>query len=282
MCGSACASSFGYGDIFLSSNSAIYRYNQGGTLLQTINGAYLGIAFDPAGNLYGINGATIQKFDNSGNPLGTFVSGLPGFGPTDLDFDSAGNAYVAGIQDLNFDYIRKYSSTGLLLASSTIPQAQDSLAYIDATNDGRLLVGTGVSSSTGIFSASTLGFLGSFNNALASGNGGIAALPDGGALSASASFIDQYDAAGNVSFYYNPLTHGIWTDVASISASNFWAVTDQGEVKSFNLGDANPVFSFDAAVNARHIALYTAPEPSTAVIVAGGLGLILLWFKVRN
>jgi hypothetical protein len=276
LCGIAYPSPFGYGDVFLSSNSAIFRYNQSGTLLQTINGAGLGIAFDPEGNLYGINGTTIQKFDSSGNPLGAFISGLPGFGPTDIDFDSDGNAYVAGIQDLNFDYIRKYSSAGSLLLSKTIPQTQDSLAYIDATSDGRLLVGAGASSSTGIYDAATLNLLGSFNNSLATGNGGIAALTNGGALSADSANIYQFDPAGNISFFYNPPIHGIWTDVTTFTASNFWAVTDQGEVKSFDLGDASPVSSFQGAPNTRHIAIYNLPEPASALFLAGGLGLVLL------
>jgi WD40 repeat protein len=282
LCGIAYSSPFAYGDVFLSSNSAIFRYNQSGTLLQTINGAGLGIAFDPEGNLYGINGTTIQKFDSSGNPLGAFISGLPGFGPTDIDFDSDGNAYIAGIQDLNFDYIRKYSSTGSLLLSKTIPQTQDSLAYLDATNDGRLLVGAGASSSTGIYDAPTLNLLGSLTNPLATGNGGIAALSNGGALNADNADIYQFNSAGSVSFFYNPPISGIWTDVTTFTPTNFWAVTDQGEVRSFDLGDASPVSSFQGAPNTRHIALFNTPEPATALFVAGGLGLVLLLRRKRG
>jgi hypothetical protein len=105
---------------------------------------------------------------------------------------------------------------------------------------------------------------------------GIAALTNGGALNADGANIYQFDAPGNVSFFYNPPIHGIWTDVTMFTASNFWAVTDQGEVKSFDLGNASPVSAFQGAANTRHIAIFNTPEPATAWFVVGGLGLVLL------
>ena len=53
----AFATPFSYGDILVSSSTAIYRYNQSGTLLQTFGTGGFGMAFDSSGNLYVANGS---------------------------------------------------------------------------------------------------------------------------------------------------------------------------------------------------------------------------------
>jgi hypothetical protein len=285
LCVPALASPFQYGDLFATTSSGILRYNQAGTLLQTIAGGGIGLAFDPQGNLYTASGASIQKYDNSGNPLGTFVSGFPGTlgSATGIDFDAAGNAYVAGIQDLNFDFINSYTGAGAPIHTVSFLQGQENWVYIDAAGSDSLLVTPGTTSVIDKFIASTLAPNGSIFNAAGGPNGGIEGLAGGGFLVITGNTIEQFNAAGTVVFNYNTVvpTHGTWIGVDSITPSSFWAVTDFGEFYNFNLGTATPVSGFNAAVSAKDLTVYTLPEPSTVLLVFGGVAAVVIRKRAR-
>ncbi len=284
----ALASSFQNGDIFVSTGSSVLRYNQSGTLLQTIAGSGFGLAFDPSGNVYVAGGSSVQKFDTSGNSLGTFVSSFPGTlgSATDIDFDSAGNAYVVGIQDGSHDFISKYSSTGTLLGSVSIIQGQENWVYVDAAGN-TILVTPGTASVIEKFDAATLGSTGSVLNSGGNPNGDVEGLAGGGLIVISSNPINQYNSSGTLTGTYNTVipTSGTWIGLDSFSSTNFWAVTDFGEVYDFNLGTSTPVSGFNTASTARAIAVYTGssgvPEPSTVALLGAGLGL-LAWMARRR
>jgi hypothetical protein len=278
------ASPFQYGDIFVSTSAGILRFNQSGALLQTMAAGRGGLGFDPSGNLYVASGATVQKFDNSGNALGTFVSGFPGTlgTATDIDFDAAGNAYVTGIQDTNNDFIRKYTNAGVMIGTQSFVEGQENFVYIDAAADGTLLVTPGTTDIVDKFNASTLASLGSVSNIGGGQNGGIEGLSGGGFLVISNDPINQFNSSGSLIGTYNSVLHGSFIGVDSFTATNFWAVSDFGEVRDFNLGTSTPVAAFSTGVDGRDIAVFTIPEPSTIAGFASGLAALAMRVRRRK
>src|SRR2546425_10881809 len=92
---------FQTGDVLAGvGNGKIKHFNPDGTLLDILDtGAGstedTGMAFDAAGNLYAtaFQANNVYKFDNTGNPIGTFGSGY-NQDPESVVFDKGGNAYV--------------------------------------------------------------------------------------------------------------------------------------------------------------------------------------------
>lgn len=281
----ALAAPFQYGDIFVSAaNGNVYRYNQSGTLLQTMNagGTAYGLAFDSAGNLYVATGSAIQKFDNAGAPLGAFTTNFPGalHSANDIDFDDAGNAFVVGIQDLNFDFVRKYSSTGTVLATQAIAQGQENWVYADYAGGNTLLVTPGTTTIVVPVNTTTLALGGTLFIANGGPNGDLEGLPGGGFLMITGNPIDQLNSSRGLMTTYNTTISGTWIGVDSLTPSTFWAVSDFGEVRAFNLGTSAPFTGFATGVNGRGIALYTIPEPSALAL--GGIGLTFLFATLRR
>jgi hypothetical protein len=277
----AFATPFSYGDILVSSSTAIYRYNQSGTLLQTFGTGGFGMAFDSSGNLYVANGSAVSKYDSSGNSLGTFVSGLPP-GAYDIDFDEVGNAYVVGVVDQNFDFVRKYSSSGTLLLSTTLQEGQENWVFTGYAGSNRLLVTAGTAVT--IYPVNTLNLTAGPTLPHAGGlpNGDVEGLPGGGFLVTGGDPILQYDSADNLVRSYNTPapTHGTWIGLDKQTATTFWAVTDFGEVSEFNVGTSLPVTSFNT-LGSHSIAVYTIPEPSTIALAVSG-GCLLLIARLRK
>lgn len=271
----AFASPFGYGDILVSSNTSIYRYSQSGTLLQTFGTGGFGMAFDSSGNLYVANGSVVSRYDSSGNSLGTFVSGLPG--AYDIDFDELGNAYVVGIIDQNFDFVRKYSSSGTLLLSTTLQEGQENWVFTGYAGNSRLLVTAGTAKTIYPVNTLTLAAGPTLPNAGGNPNGDIEGLPGGGFLVTGGDPLLQYDSADNLVRTYNTPapTHGTWIGLDKQTATTFWAMTDFGEVSEFNVGTSLPVTSF-TTLGSHSIAVYTIPEPSTITLAVSGACLLLI------
>lgn len=285
--GAVFASPFQIGDIFVSGTGGnVYRFNASGTLLQTLPGSNgFGLAFDPSGNLYVAGGPSVVRYDSSGNPLGTFVSGFPGmFGNSnDIGFNSAGEAYVAGIQDTNFDFLSKYSASGALLTSTSVLQGQENFVYVDASGS-QVLMTPGTTSLVDPFNPSTLAPGPSLFIPNGGPNGDIQSLPGGGFLVVSNMGIEQFDASNTLVFNYNPILSGTFIGISAVSGSTFWAVSDFGEVREFSLGSGTPIASFNAPADARGIAVFegAVPEPSSLTLFAGGLGLVFLAARRRR
>jgi len=272
----AFATPFSYGDILVSSNTAIYRYNQSGTLLQTFGTGGFGMAFDSSGNLYVANGSAVSKYDSSGNPLGTFASGISG-SAYDIDFDELGNAYVVGVIDQNFDFVRKYSSSGTLLLSTTLQEGQENWVFTGYAGNNRLLVTAGTAKTIYPVNTLTLAAGPTLPNAGGNPNGDVEGLPGGGFLVTGGDPLLQYDSADNLVRSYNTPapTHGTWIGLDKQTGTIFWAMTDFGEVSEFNVGTSLPVTSF-TTLGSHSIAVYTIPEPSTIALAASGVSLLLI------
>lgn len=285
--GAAFASPFQVGDIFISgADGNVRRYNQSGTLLQTIpaGATAYGLAFDSSGNLYVATGTSIVKFDSSGTPLGTFASGFPGLGTaTDIDFDNSGLAYVVGIQDLNNDFISKYSSSGAFLATNSIIEGQENWVYVDFTGS-RLLMTPGTTSLVDPIDPATLVPGASYIIPGGGPNGDVEGVGATGFLVISANGVEQFNGAGTLIFTYNPSLSGTFIGVDSGAGSQFWAVSDFGEVREFNLGVAAPIASFNTGNGSRAIAVFegaAVPEPYTLGGLAAVLG-VLAFFRARR
>ena len=80
-----------------------------------------GMSFDWNGNLLvtGGDSNTVVRFSPSGQPLGTFITGFPGYSSS-INFDTAHNFYVsAGLGVFN-PQLRKFNSAGTLSSQFTI------------------------------------------------------------------------------------------------------------------------------------------------------------------
>ena len=94
------APTFQNGDVFAGVGGGQIQWYRNGVLVNTLQVPApapvfdTGMAFDAAGNLYttDFDKGNVSKFDNSGNWLATFASGLTS--PESIVFDSTGNAYV--------------------------------------------------------------------------------------------------------------------------------------------------------------------------------------------
>jgi hypothetical protein len=130
---------FTSGDIFAGVGAGRdFRFSSTGTLVEAIvsgfvNSSTRGMAFDSAGNLYSTNtdANAVVKFDNRGNPLGTFGSNYTR--PESIVFDASGNSYVG--QDDGTGRVLKLDPSGFQLGSYLLAKENAGSNWIDLTSD---------------------------------------------------------------------------------------------------------------------------------------------------
>ena len=239
------AAAFMFGDIFASVSSGNVRhYRADGTFLETLNigaGGYTtGMAFDASGNLYvtGFSAGTVAKFDNNGNLLGNFASGLPT--PESIVFDNGGNAYVGTLSG----GIRKFDSAGTPLGTSG-PGRVD---WLDLKADQSTMLYTTESSNIMAVDVSTNTPLADFASGISGSAYALRVLSDGGVLLADGTDVKRLDAGGTVIQTYDIGGEDSWFALnLNPDGNSFWS----GNFNSSNL------YEFDIASGANTQTLNT-------------------------
>jgi hypothetical protein len=150
LAGSAAASSYAVGDVFLGvSLGLVKEYTPSGTLVQTLNtglgGFTTGMGFDSSSNLYVTDFSTgnVSQFNNSGTLTNaTFISGQTE--PESLAFDASGNIYVG---DAALGKINEYNTSGTLVGSTSAIIQDKGTDWIDLAGDQKTLLYTSEGSS---------------------------------------------------------------------------------------------------------------------------------------
>lgn len=120
-----------HGNLYVWYPAGLYKYNSSGQYILTFDGTsgagdassmqYTSIAFDSEDNVYigaGEGATGISKYSADGDLIGTLPGTPSGTGSGRLATDSLDNVYV-----LSTTKIYKYSSSGVLLADSTLPES---------------------------------------------------------------------------------------------------------------------------------------------------------------
>jgi hypothetical protein len=219
------------------------------TLLQTLDtvegGETTGLEFGGDGNLY-VTAFTANKvieFDQSGNLVGAFASGLNAH-PESVVFDLLGNAYV-GHADGNADIV-KFDASGAVLASYNVAVEDRGSDHIDLAPDQCTMLYTSEGVSVKRFDVCTNTQLSDFATGLPRPLFGVRRLADGGVVVAATAKILRLNAAGAVVQEYDFAGDDLWFSVElDPSGTAFWAgdmVT--GHVVKFDLATGGVLAGF--------------------------------------
>jgi len=232
------APTFQNGDVFAGVGNGQIKWYRNGVLIATLQvpgdppPAYdTGMAFDAAGNLYStdFSSGTVSKFDNSGNFLGTFASGM--VDPESILFDSTGNAYVGQADGTH--QVLKFNSSGTLLSSFS-PATQDrGTDWIDLAPDQKTLFYTSEGDLIKRFDVSTATQLADFNSTPLPGRAfALRVLPNGNVLVADSNAALQLDPSGTIIHTYTPCDCGsLFSLNLDPDGLHFWV----GDVSSGNI-----------------------------------------------
>ena len=253
-----------------------------GTFVNTNSNISRGLAFDSAGNLYAayIGTSTIEKFTSTAGALSSsgsvFASGLST--PQGLAFDSAGNLYVANTGN---NTIGKFTPGGVgsVFASGGLLSNPTDLAFDSAGNlfvsnhgDNRILqftsggVGSVFANGTvlgpeglAVDSAGTLYEANADANLITTGSAGTSSVFASSGLSQPLDL--AFDGAGNLyAANFGNSTIEKFTSTAGVLSSTGSPLVSSGVI-------APTFIAFGPA---------SAPEPSSTLLLLGGLGAVLL------
>jgi WD40 repeat protein len=291
--------SFITGSVFVGAgNGQVFVYDPNGNLLQKLssglNSETTGMAFDSSGNLYSTNFGAQQiiKYDINGNKIGTFGSGFNA-DPESIVFDKSGNAYVGQADGTHS--ILKFGPTGTLLKTLTPTSTDRGTDWIDLSADQTTIYFAGEGATIRTINTST-GVLGPNFTTKGSQQFALRLLSDGGILVANGSNVLRYDSSGNII-----KTYGGFTGTSELFALNldpdgtsFWTGDIGGSTKVFRVDIATGTIlktwaaSKDGASEVAGLAVFGeitqggpppvtgAPEPSSIILAAGGL-LLIIW-----
>jgi hypothetical protein len=254
----------GRGDVFVGRlDGRVQWHAPNGTLRQTLigvsDGESSGIAFDAARNLYvphwishtGGPGNTVSRFDNDGNPMGSWGSGYD-CNPSSFAFDAAGNVYV-GQADCTGD-ILKFDASGNLLASYDAEFGVRGGDHIALAGDGCTMFYANWTHDILRFDVCTNTRLPHFNTQPLPGDNAfhIKLLPDGGVLVADSQVIVRLDASGNqIQQYFVFAESNWWTGVDLVGDGTFWAINlSNGMAHKFDIQSGADLSSFDSGAGA--------------------------------
>jgi hypothetical protein len=248
-----------------------------GVLQQTIAAGtpHYGVVFGQGGNLFlaaGNNG--VLRYDNAGNFLGTFGSEFAG-PVTDLDFDAAGNAYMAGIVDASTSWIAKFNPAGVKLDEDIFP-AEEGQVFVELSADATRLFNVSPRGPVRVFDVGTFTHLPSIPGTF-DAEGDIRMLPDGGLLYGSVSGVKRLNAAYAPVQTYDILGSEPWfgVDLAN-DMTSFWAVEGFGRVRRFDLATGAILESYTAGLGSPYsnLAVAPVPEPASALLVLIGVAVL--------
>jgi len=194
---------FQTGDVLAAvGNGKIKHFSPDGQLLDTLDtGAgsteNAGMAFDAAGNLYAtvFQANNIYKFDNKGNPIGTFGSGY-NLHPESIVFDKSGNVYVG--QADGSGQVLKFDATGRLLDAYSPQRERRGTDWIDLAADQCTLRYTSEGSSIKSFNICTKTQLTDFATGLSAPCYGHRIRPNAEELVACTSRVYRLNSSGGV------------------------------------------------------------------------------------
>lgn len=297
------AVTFQSGDVFVGvGNGYIKEFDSNGSLKATLDSGFSstgtetnGMAFDSQGNLYTtlFEAHKVVKFNNNGTLVGTFGSFSNTSNPESIVFDLTNNAYVGD----GSGPIRKFNSSGTLLATYNAATEDGGTNWIDLAADSKTIRYTSESTSVLSFDVSNNTQLPNF----ASGLPGYAAyanriLADGGELVADTNYIVRLNSAGTVVQTYTPPAGQNFTTVDLDPSGNTFRTVDlnDGTVYQFDIASGNLLTSFNAGrigTSVAGLAIFgaltqgatpqvtTVPEPSetlgTLALCALGTGYML-------
>lgn len=280
----ASAVSFSPGDVFVAVNDTVQRYNSSLDLVDTLYpnaGLIVHMAFDGSGNLYvsSFRGGQIVKFDNTGTLVGTFASGIDAF-PMGLVFDMAGNLYVAvasGDRD-----VRKYSSTGTLLAQYDVAIEYWGATWVDLAADQKTLFYTSQGRKIRRYDVTTGTQLSDFATLPGSGYAeALRLLPGGGLLVADHGDIKRLDSSGNVIQTYDLEGHEYWYGLSlDPDGTSFWSGSqDKSWLYKFDIAKGTVLASIYTGGPQHGLAVYgptggghpVIPEPASVTLAGIGL-----------
>ncbi len=280
-------SPFASGDIFAGVGAGRdFRFSSTGTLIETlvsgfVNSSTRGMAFDSAGNLYSTNtdANAVVKFDNRGNPLGSFGSNYTR--PESIVFDASGNSYVG--QDDNTGRVLKLDPSGFQLGSYLLAKENAGSNWIDLTSDQSTLFYTSGGPSIKRFNVRTNTQLTDFAN-VGGTLGALRLLADGGLLvthnTATSANILRLNSAGAVIQTYtfpvpDPTLYSL-TDVRlDPNGTSFWTGSSGGstgnKIYKVDLASGTILQSFDPQnpPGIQGLELFGEPSPSNLVITTG-------------
>lgn len=288
----ASASNFQAGDLFLSTHHGeVRRYNGNGQPQQVIRTGHssqtaFGTAFDSSGNLYVAVGASIERFDNSGNHLGVFTSVAstpdnPQPRISDVAIDSRNYVY-ASVLGATHNIVQKYTSRGKLVGAARIVPQDEGPMYLDAGRD-RIFATPGHTARIAVIGTGNLQSAGLYVIPSAVDHGDLRSLPCGNLVVASASGVYELDDKGYLLRRYVFPGAGAFIGIdKAVESDAFWTVTKSGQVRRFSLRSPNPTAQFEANIPVTALSLYevtSVPEPATMrlmilVAFAAALGIL--------
>ncbi len=277
-------SPFTSGDIFAGVGAGRdFRFSSSGVLLETITSGFVnsstrGMAFDSAGNLYSTNtdANAIVKFDNKGNPLGSFGFGLTR--PESLVFDAAGNSYVG--QDDGIGRVVKLDSSGFQLGSYLLTKENAGSNWIDLTSDQSTLFYTSGGPSIKRFNVRTITQLNDFVS-VGGTLGALRLLGDGGLLvthnTPTAANVLRLNSGGTVTQTYSfPLPNQTQYSLTDLrldpDGTSFWTASAGGSsgnrIYKVDLTSGIILQSFDpgSPSGTQGLEVFGEPSPSNVVI----------------
>jgi hypothetical protein len=287
--GPASAVPFVVGDVFASIGSGqVQQYSSTGVLKDTLNttvgGFTTGSAFDATGNFYVTNfgGGSISKFAGPGDPhtVSTFASGINA-SPESIVFDAAGNMYV-GVADGDRD-VRKYSSTGTLLATYNVATTSRGSDWIDLAADQKTLYYTSEGNTIKRFDVSTNTQLADFANLPGRPAFALRILADGTVLVADSAAVYRVDSTSAVLNTYDVAGNNNWFALnLDPNGTSFWSGDfGTGQLVKFNIATGAVELTIATGSSSLFgVSVYgeitqggggNAPEPGTLALL--GLGL---------
>jgi hypothetical protein len=247
------------GDVLASiGNGQIGHFSATGTLLDTLNTTTgfgtAGMCFDASGNVFSTDflGASLSKFDSSGNLLAAnFGSGFNG-DPESCVVDKSGNIYVG--QAYGSHQILKFDANGNLLAAYSADSAGVGTDWIDLSADQCTMHYTGETSLIKAFNVCTNTQLPDFASGLPGICTGHRILSDGGELVACFSVVVRLNASGSVVQTYNP-AGGTGGDYFALNidpdGTSFWTGNiNTGQIWRIDISTGTVITTFTAGLNA--------------------------------
>jgi len=228
---SARADTFARGDLIVFSGGTYQWLRSDGTLVQTLDTGLQspsGAAFDPANRLYvsGWLDNKVVRFDTDGTFLGSFIDpfhpnpddlrGQPG----ELEFDSAGNAFVGDAG--SFGRVRKFDTSGTFVAevlggeSDLLGLGSEGCTLVMGGNDLQVVERADICSGGPVSSSPDSESVGQPR--------GIAVLSDGSALVAWEGFIRRYASDWATLATYDLAACASWAGLElGAGGTTFWS-----------------------------------------------------------
>jgi DNA-binding beta-propeller fold protein YncE len=285
--GSASAALFGSGDVFASiGNGQVQVYTSTGTPLALLNtgqgGFTTGSVSDSSGNFYVTNfsAGSVSKFDNNGNSLGLFATGLAT--PESILFNKTGTAYVSQVTGTAIRAFGGGSDVPVGVRTDWIDLAANQTTFYYTAE------GTEIDRFDTVSGALT-----PFATGLPGGNAfAFRILADGDVLLADNNFDLLLNSSGSVAQTYNTGTTGMFSLDVTPDGLNFWSGSfANGELFEINIASGAIVQTistgsgslFGVSVDGeKTVGGGGVPEPASWALMLVGFGALGVALRSRR